>query len=160
MKRLLLIRHAKSSWNYPHLDDHDRPLNKRGKRDRISMAAHLAERGERLDVIYTSSAMRALSLAESLSEQLQVALVKQRSLYTFSAASLGSAVSELPQHYQSVAVVGHNPAVTDLVNQLTGENMDNVPTSGVVAINSTANAWQELLSAETELAYFVAPKLL
>ena len=83
MRRLLLIRHAKSSSKHHELDDHERPLNRRGERDVISMARHLADKDEHFDVIYSSTAVRALDFAQTISELTHVTLVPDLSFYTF-----------------------------------------------------------------------------
>lgn len=160
MKRLLLIRHAKSSWKFPELDDHERPLNTRGERDRWQMAEHLAGLDERLQAIHSSTAVRALCLAEAIGQTLQVTIVERQALYTFAVQQLSSALQQLPDELERVAVVGHNPAVTEFVNQFAHAGLDNVPTSGVVALHCGCRTWSNLLTSGGEIDYFVAPKLL
>lgn len=160
MRRLLIIRHAKSSWKYPDLDDHERPLNKRGERDILLMARHLADRDEALDVIYSSTATRALQLAESISEFTHTSLVPELSFYTFDADQLLEILRHLPNEAMRVAVVGHNPAVTRAVNSLCASDYDNVPTSGIVAIDCDIERWADLNSGQCELVYFDYPKKL
>ncbi len=160
MKKLLLIRHAKSSWSDPDIDDHERPLNKRGERDSLTMARHLADTDDGLDVIYTSTATRALEFAHSLSEFCNVSLVPDLSFYTFDVDELLEILRSMPDDASRVAVVAHNPAITQVVNRLSGEDFENVPTAGVVAINCHADEWRELGEAACELTYFISPKKL
>ena len=160
MKKLLLIRHAKSSWKSPELDDHDRPLNKRGERDRHRMSEYLLERAEALDAIHSSTAVRALTLAHTIGEALKVEVASRQSLYTFGAGALSSVIRQLPSALNNVAVIGHNPAFTELSNNLTKARIDNVPTSGIVSIECNFSSWSELNPEQCRLLSFVAPKLI
>lgn len=159
MRQLFLFRHAKSSWKYPELDDHERPLNKRGKRDSLFMARNFAEKLENLDIIYSSSAVRALEFAELISEFTQVDLRPDLTFYTFDDAQLMQALSELPSEVSSAAVVGHNPAITRTVNRLTDADIVNVPTSAVASIQCAIDDWSELSDAVGHLEYHEYPKL-
>lgn len=165
MHRLLLIRHAKSSWKYPDLQDHDRPLNKRGERDRWAMAEFLKDKGELPDQLVTSSAQRALKLAEAIGQTIDVPVVENSALYTFSAKALYSCLCELPDELNHIAVVSHNPAITQVANDLLESDLcddyfDNVPTSGIVALQCNINRWRDLSYQNVDLDYFVAPKLI
>lgn len=170
MKQLLLIRHAKSSWKRSHLegsdlepselDDHDRPLNARGERDSFTMARFIAESDEMLDVLYSSSAVRAISFAEKIAEFAHINLVPDLSFYTFSGDELIEIICSLPAQVQRVGIVGHNPAITQAVNRLCNEQITNVPTAGVVSIECSINEWQEIVEAPCQLSYFESPKRL
>ena len=160
MLKLLLIRHAKSSWKFPELDDHERPLNKRGQRDCLSMARHLADRHESLDVLYSSTATRALDFAQQISEFTYIELVPDLSFYTFDMDELMDILRHLPDSAERVGVVGHNPAITHAANRLTESDIQNVPTAGVVAMNSDIDSWQDLAAGCFELEYFDYPKML
>ena len=160
MRRLLLIRHAKSSWKFPDLDDHERPLNGRGERDSISMARHLADKDEMLDVIYSSSAIRALEYAERISEFTNISLVPELSFYTFDVDELIEILRHLPDSAERVAIVAHNPAITQAVNRLTGSEINNVPTAGIAAIDCNIDTWTDIRQGVCELAYFEYPKML
>lgn len=160
MKKLLLIRHAKSSWNDPDLDDHERPLNSRGERDSITMARYLADIDEGLEVIYTSTAIRALEFAHTLSEFCNVSLVPDLSFYTFDVDELLEILRSLPDEANRVAIVAHNPAITQVVNRLCLADLDNVPTAGIAAIECDIDEWRELSQAHCELDYFTSPKIL
>ena len=160
MKNLLLIRHAKSSWKNPDLDDHDRPLNKRGERDRITMTEFLADSGASIELIRSSSALRALRFAEAISESTGVELISDPDLYTFSTDRLVELIRELDDGLNTVAVVGHNPAITLTVNRLTGADLDNVPTAGIAVLSFNLAHWAEADDGKAELVYFQAPKML
>jgi len=162
VRKLLLIRHAKSSWKHEELDDHERPLNKRGERDIITMARHLADKDLALDVIFSSTATRALDFAQMLSNFLQVSLVPDLSFYTFSEDEMLEILRNLPDNASRVAVVAHNPAITRVVNQITQEQIDNVPTAGIAEIDCSIESWAELgaLEGQSELNSFEYPKMI
>jgi len=159
MRRLLLIRHAKSSHKFDELDDHERPLNKRGQRDSVTMARLISDKNEPLDVIYSSTAVRALDFAQIISEFTHITLVPELSFYTFDVDELIEILRSLPNNLYNVAIVTHNPAITQAVNRLTNQQLKNVPTSGVVAINCPIDEWADLLEVQSELDYFDYPKM-
>jgi phosphohistidine phosphatase len=158
MRKLLLIRHAKSSWKFPDLDDHERPLNKRGERDVLTMARQLEERDEALEVIYSSTATRALDYAQTLSAFTHTSLIPDLSFYTFDDEQLLEILRHLPDEVERAAVVAHNPAVTLAVNHLTASDFDNVPTAAIVAIKCDVDHWADLNSGQCEIDYFDYPK--
>jgi len=159
MRKLLLIRHAKSSWKDLELDDHERPLNRRGERDSLTMARHLADQDEPLDILYSSTAIRALDFAQQISEFTYVDLVPDLSFYTFDVDELIEILRHLPDSAERVAVIAHNPAITQAVNRLAGEDIKNVPTAGIVALSSFIDTWAELDAGSFELEYFDYPKM-
>ena len=159
MRKLLLIRHAKSSHKYPHLKDHDRPLNKHGERDRFAIGQWLAQKEKSLQIIISSTAVRSASLAETLGQYTKVPIKLSRDLYTFDECELFEAIKHIPGKYQNIAVIAHNPAVTEVVNYLGGD-IANLPTSGIAAFECKLQSWQELSLKKCQLNYFVAPKLI
>jgi len=168
MKTIYLIRHAKSSWKYPELDDHERPLNKRGERDSITIARYFqscewqSQTGEfaGFDVIYSSTATRALDLAQTISDFCHTSLVPDLSFYTFDADELLEILRNLPDHANCVAIVAHNPAITQVVNRLTVSQIANVPTAGVASIDCPLDSWHELDDGLCDLVSFITPKML
>jgi phosphohistidine phosphatase len=158
LKRLLLIRHAKSSWDYPELSDHERPLNKRGRKDAPMMAQRLADISENLEAIISSTAVRALGIAEPIAGLMETDIIKSSQLYTFSSSDLFESILMLPDQYQKVGMVGHNPAITILTNHLLDNIIDNVPTSGIVALNCNIESWSDFSADCCELDYFDYPK--
>lgn len=160
MKTLFLIRHAKSSWKDADIDDHERPLNARGERDSLSMSRYLSERDEIIEVIYSSTAIRALDFAQSLSDFTGVTLVPDLTFYTFDVDELYEILKHLPDTLSQVAVVGHNPAITAAVNRVAAQDYDNIPTAAIVKIECDIDEWSQLYAGCGELSYFVAPKML
>lgn len=159
-KRIHCIRHAKSCWDDPSLDDHDRPLNKRGQRDVVHIVEYFKAHEARVTCVCSSTALRARALAEPLALALDKPLILSDALYTFSFDSLLDACKQLPDHYSAIAVVGHNPAMTRLVNYLGAGEIDNLPTSGVASFDCSMDSWQKLSPSHTKFHRLVTPKLL
>ena len=160
-KEILLVRHAKSSWDDPYLDDHDRPLNARGLRNAPEMGKRLQGYGIRPRVWISSTALRAITTAEIIAEQVgfpQDQIQRTKDLYHASATELQEIISELDDQIDSVVFFGHNPGVTSLVANLYGLPIDNVPTCGVVHLQFNENTWSAVSSAPPARAYFDFPK--
>ena len=160
MRKLILIRHAKSSWKHPNIDDHDRPLNKRGKRDVERMPKYFKDREEALDQIYSSTARRATCFAKRISEAFCVPISNRSELYTFSADALFQFIRQLPSEVNRLAIVGHNPAITSVANRLLADKFHNISTSGIVAINLELDEWHNLEGVVGSLDYYIYPKLI
>ncbi len=160
-KQLLLCRHAKSSWNEAVLSDIERPLNKRGKRDAPEMGRRLAHRGIRPDLILTSTAVRARTTATCLAAELgyaQEQLQVRTDLYAATVPSLLALLQEQEPQYPTIMLVGHNPECTSLANFLGGLHIENIPTCGIVALEFTLTAWQDLAAGKGTLLFFDVPK--
>ena len=123
MKSLLILRHAKSSWKHPELTDHDRPLNKRGKRDAPRMGEIL--RSEHLipEAIISSTAARAHATAEAVAKAsgYKGEVTLNRSLYAVGPEAYLDVLHDLSDDYVRVLIVGDNPGLEELVEMLTGE---------------------------------------
>jgi phosphohistidine phosphatase len=150
MKTLLILRHAKSSWKDPYLADHDRPLNKRGKRDAPIMGLLLREKGLLPDLILCSTAKRARKTVESVVESSgydgQVQLT--RDFYQAYPVAFFTILGEIPDEYQRVMIVGHNPDLEELVEMLTGD-YELMPTAALAQVGLPIQSWEEL-NEETE----------
>lgn len=161
MKTLTLIRHAKSSWKDPTLRDFDRPLNKRGYRNAPFMGQLLNERGVNFDRVYSSPARRAIDTAKYICTEIDHDLdeiKKDPSLYHADADDLLDFIGALDDELNDVALVGHNPALTELTNLLSAEPIDNVPTSGIVLFQVDIEHWRDLSKAKATLLGFEYPK--
>ena len=166
MKTLYLLRHAKSSWDNPALSDGDRPLNARGERDAPRMGAAIGTRLSPL-VFYVSPAERAQQTFRKLCttwpglEALHG--ITTHALYTFDYRQVLDWVSACGVEDDTLALVGHNPAFTELVCYLVNPDaLDNLPTAGWVEIGVPIDRWQDIQSArhEGELRYRLFPKML
>jgi phosphohistidine phosphatase len=160
MKTLLVLRHAKSSWNDPALDDHERPLNKRGRRDAPRMGELVREYGLIPDVVISSDAVRARLTAEAVAEEARYAgeiLVDPR-LYMARPADIVSLLPTVRENAETVMIVGHNPGLEKLVEQLTGERQD-LPTAALAQIVLPIDQWRDLkLSTRGTLVGLWRPK--
>ena len=160
-KLLYLVRHAKSSWSDPSLSDRDRPLNKRGRRSAPDMGRRLAAQDHLPELIISSPAKRAFSTARKIAKELgydRSEIMKDESLYFSGTGGMLDLLESLDDGYQKVMIVGHNPAMTSLMNILSGSSIDNMPTCAVAVIDYPMASWSELRSAEGQLLAYDFPK--
>jgi phosphohistidine phosphatase len=160
MKNLLLIRHAKSSWDDASLSDRERPLNKRGKRDAPYMGKLLWKTGFQPDVVLSSPAKRALKTAKLIAEEIDYPKKKidiREDIYAQGVEALLEIVAGLDDDWERVALVGHNPALTDLANRLSGAEIDNIPTCGLVLVEFVRPHWGDCAREGGALAWFERP---
>ena len=161
MKTLLLVRHAKSSWDNAQLNDMDRPLNDRGKRDAPVMAQRLIQANIKIELFVSSPARRARSTAEIFIREFggkttDILLIPD--LYHASLPTFKEVVSGLDEKAGSAALFSHNPGITAFVNTLTSVRLDNMPTCGIFAVTSLAATWSEFLTSGTTFWFFDYPK--
>jgi phosphohistidine phosphatase len=160
-KEVLLVRHAKSSWDDPSLDDHDRPLNDRGLRNAPEMGTRLHGCSVRPDLWISSTALRAITTAEIIAEQVVFPIdqiQRTKDLYHASATELQEFIGELDDQFGTAILFGHNPGMTSLVANLYGLPIDNLPTCGVVHLQFDDDNWSAVSSAPPARAYFDFPK--
>lgn len=162
MKTLYLVRHAKSSWNDMTLDDFDRPLNKRGKRDAPVMAQWLKDTITQLDAIISSPAKRAKSTAKQFADRFELEVEYHKSLYHAGQEEILSSVYGANDNHSRIAIFGHNPGFTYLANNYADDNnyIDNVPTCGIVAVESSAEKWSDINDENSKIKFFMYPKKL
>ena len=161
MKRLYLIRHAKSSWSEPGLDDFHRPLNNRGKNDGVTMAKRLAAAGIRPDLVVASPAVRAKQTARLMAEGTGYepdAIQYDKNLYLGSLSYHCSLLPALFQEVEELFLVGHNQTISELAEYLCGQTLGNVPTSGIVAIEYPGEKGFSRAAGCGQLAFFWFPK--
>lgn len=161
MKLLTLIRHAKSDWRDCSEPDIKRSLNERGKLDAPLMGSIIRDRGFSFDRIYTSPAKRCRDTAHLIAENLfhpTRNIKEEKWLYSFDQNDLYERILDFRNRHRSIALVAHNPAVTDLVNRLCDENIPNMPTCAVVVIRLDTRFWSELPYCTKEIAYYDYPK--
>jgi phosphohistidine phosphatase len=161
VKYLYLIRHAKSSWSDPSLDDFDRPLNKRGKKDGPVMAKRLADRGVRPDLVVSSPAKRAKKTASYMAKGTGYGKSNIRyhdSLYLGSLSYHLQLIDSLFEKVDVLFLVGHNHTITELGEYLTGISLGNVPTCGIVAVLYDQKEGFETEPGAGKLTFFDFPK--
>lgn len=161
MRTLFLIRHAKSSWDTPGLRDFNRPLNERGLHDAPKMAKILVKQGVTPDLLVSSPAKRALSTALIFAEVFDVAdeaVVREQDIYEADPADIFQIISRLPDSAQTVLLFGHNPTLTEVANRFSENFIDNVPTCGVVQIESAADSWRLFYEGNANVKACFFPK--
>jgi phosphohistidine phosphatase len=145
MKSVLILRHAKSSWKHQDVNDHDRPLNKRGKRDAPHMGELIQDKHLVPDFIISSTAKRAHSTAKAVAKAAGYKgdITLNQSLYVAPPTAYIDVLHDLPNKYARVLMVGHNPGLEQLVNMLSGEE-HTMPTCSLVHVQLRMNGWTEI----------------
>ncbi|WP_163397837.1 SixA phosphatase family protein [Flavobacterium fluviatile] len=156
MKNLILIRHAKSSWEAP-LKDFDRPLMKRGILDAHCVSGAISKFLPKTYTIWSSTAARALEtaiiFAQNLSYPLESILFKDE-LYTFDERHLEKVIKSCDNSLESVILFGHNEAITNFVNKFGDVFIENVPTSGFVSLQFDSESWNTIDKGKTQKTIF------
>ncbi|MGQ9804611.1 MAG: SixA phosphatase family protein [Chlorobiales bacterium] len=161
MKQLYLIRHAKSSWDFPDLTDFERPLNKRGLRDAPFMGMILREKQIAPERFLSSPAKRALLTAQLFANAMNYPvehIATDMRIYEASRQTLLEVIQSLPDELESVALFCHNPAVTELANFLSDKHLENVPTCGVFSVALASPTWRSLGQGKCIFNFFLYPK--
>ena len=144
-KLLLILRHAKSSWEFAELSDHDRPLNNRGKRDALRIGKKLLKEGVVPQLIISSSAIRASSTALKVAKGCgyQGEIIVENSLYGSGYTEYLNAVKKKDDRYDIIMLVGHNPHSEQLLDILTG-TMNTMSTCTVACVELSIASWNEI----------------
>jgi phosphohistidine phosphatase len=165
MKRLYLLRHAKSSWKDTTLPDHERPLSGRGRRAAKSIARHLRGRGIEPDLVLCSTARRARETLDRIESALGASTVEvEGGLYAASAHALLERVRSVPDTVESVLLIGHNPSLQELAIDLArpsaaaDELAAKYSTAALATLELQALSWRELDHGGAELVEFVRPR--
>jgi phosphohistidine phosphatase len=161
MKILTLFRHAKSSWDHPELADRDRPLNKRGERDAPAMAERLKEAGIRPSLILSSPAVRTWKTARKVAKQIGYPLEflqREPGLYHAGVNKLLDIIAVQDDGFNNIVLIGHNPGLTDLANELEPGLTSNIPTSGFVTFRIDTDDWDLRRRGSVELVAHDYPK--
>jgi len=165
MKKLYLVRHAKSSWADMGMDDFDRPLNERGEKDAPHMAKLLKHHDIIPDRMISSPAKRALSTCLAFAQVLkfdEASIVTDKKLYHASADTILSVLAKLKDHTGEeedvVLLFGHNPGITEFANALLNVGIDNMPTCAVVGATLDIDSWADISFGCGKLDSFEYPK--
>jgi phosphohistidine phosphatase SixA len=163
LRRLIVMRHAKSSWKSEALDDHARPLNKRGRREAPLVGGRLQEMGWTPEVVLCSDALRAretlAAILDEFSPRPQVAYLP--ALYHGGIHELRKAVAGLSPEMKIVLALGHNPGWQDAVDWLCGEEVE-LKTASAALLESSGDTWRDALHGEGawQLIDILRPKAL
>ncbi|MER3499178.1 MAG: phosphohistidine phosphatase [Chitinophagaceae bacterium] len=160
-KTLLLIRHAKSSWDDPSQPDFERPLNERGKRDAPEMAKKIKKKVQ-IDAFVSSPAKRAKKTCQAFAEAFKFNkdnIIYKDELYEAIEENFLNVIESFDDDLETVAVFSHNPGITDFANLLSDEvRIDNMPTCSVFAVKLHTNRWADIRQAKREFMFFDSPK--
>jgi len=146
MKRLILIRHAKSDWGDASTRDVDRTINQRGQRDAAEMGRRLAERALMPDLFTASTATRARLSSELICEAMGFPagqIVWRDELYLAAPSTMLDIIRSTDDHINSLALLAHNPGISELAERLSRQHGIDMPTSGIVCLQSTISHWRE-----------------
>lgn len=157
MKKLILIRHAKSSWE-GNVQDFDRPISQSGTQAAIKVAELSKKYFDRNALILISAAKRTTETAQIFASTWNIQLTKENlrnELYTFDSFQLEKNVKSFPNDSQNCILFVHNSAITDFVNKFGDIFIDNVPTSGFVLITFEVEHWHEINKGKTEKIIFL-----
>lgn len=159
MKTLFVLRHAKSSWDHPHLSDFDRPLNGRGEKAAPAMGEFMREKGLVPEVVIASPAKRARMTAERASAggEFEAQIIFDDRIYGAGASSLVYVISGIDDRYGSAMIVGHNPGFEMLVRALTREG-GRMPTAALAVIDLGIDKWSEVESGAGTLRGLFLPR--
>lgn len=162
VKTLLIVRHAKSSWDIGTLTDFERPLNDRGKKDAPLMAKRLIDRKILINTFVSSPAKRAKKTAELFCEaygKKEGDILLVSILYHAEVNNFYEAIEQLDILSDTIAIFSHNPGITEFVNTLTDAvHIDNMPTCGVFAIRIQTEKWTDFKKAKKQFLFFDYPK--
>lgn len=148
MRRLTLLRHAKTEAQHSGQEDWDRELEPRGQQDAPEMARRLRERKLKPDLVITSPAVRAVTTARIFVRELHLAATKlheDERLYLASPKVIKEVIRELGGKAQHLLIVGHNPGLTEFAERVSAErNIDNMPTCALYTVEFDIDDWSEL----------------
>jgi phosphohistidine phosphatase len=169
VKKLTLLRHAKSGWDDPVARDFDRPLNARGKRAALRIGQYLRDNDLHYDHVLSSPAIRCVETIEQLAQGVgeTIAPSWDKRIYLASAVSLLDVVQETDDRHDSLLLVGHNPGLEDLVLMLVPDRIDDeardqveekFPTASLAEISFPVERWDDVRPNGGTLSLFVRPR--
>lgn len=170
MRRLMLLRHAKSDWTAPGAKDHDRPLNSRGRESAPKMGTYMVRHALIPDLIVASTATRVRETLDLLLPAFATApkVVYDKRLYDAQADTMLSVIKETPRTVHNLLLVGHNPGLAELAALLMASGdvetrqrlLEKFPTAGLAVIDFALDDWAKLHPKAGRLDRFVVPRTL
>ena len=159
-KILYLMRHAEAVWMHSGQRDFDRPLAPKGELDAKEMGQRLKARGDLPDIMLSSPARRATQTTEIIATELDHpfdAMIFRETIYEAGVSDLLDIIQSLNNDYGSAMLIGHNPSISWLINQLTGEHIANAPTGSIATLRTFSPRWEDSNSGTADLLDFDAP---
>jgi phosphohistidine phosphatase len=161
MKTLYLIRHAKSSWDYPELEDFERPLTKRGRNSALLMGTILKKLKAAPDLVISSPANRAAMTARMLADAIHYPLAKiqySESIYLADETVLIQVIKNINNSVNRAMLIGHNPGLTALANSIGDQPINDIPTGGVCCMDLKIASWKGIREHGGKLRFFEFPR--
>ena len=161
MKTLYLIRHAKSSWSYPELEDFERPLSNRGRKSALLMGAILKKLKAAPDLMISSPANRAAMTARMIADVIHYPLDKiqySETIYLADETVLIQVIKNMNNSVNRAMLIGHNPGLTGLANYLGDQPINDIPTGGVCCMDLKIASWRGIREHGGKLRFFEFPK--
>ena len=161
MKRLYVVRHAKASWSNNVSSDYERPLDSKGESDIKKLSLYLKSKNYTPEYILTSAAKRTLETSKIISsvlfDKIIPPLKEEPLIYEASETTFLNIISSIDSKYNSLMIVGHNPTITSLINEVSDAIIDHVPTSGIAVIDFKQPNWI-IKSNSGKIIEFIYPK--
>lgn len=155
MKKLILVRHAKSDWP-EETEDFDRPLADKGLEDAMNMSRFLKNNSIAIDYLVSSPAVRALNTCKIFNQTYQLNFMTDEKLYNPSEKNFESVIYDLDDNHSAVAFFSHNNGISNFANSIS-ENIFHFPTCGVAGFEIDCNLWSEFDGADKKLLFFYEP---
>lgn len=162
MKKIYLVRHAKSSWEKAGINDHERPLNQRGIADAPVMASLLAEKHSIPEKLISSTAVRAHQTAKFFAEVFGYkpeSIQTEKHLYHADIEDLLGAINAADESCDHICLFAHNPGITYFANLICEANIDNVATCGILLMHADVKHWHEIDANDIVLDHYLFPKM-
>ena len=160
-KKLIVIRHAKSSWDTPGISDFDRPLNGRGRKNAPEMGRRLKQSGIQPDLMLSSPARRAISTAQAIAAVLGYPaqdIATDFDLYLAGAHTILRVLRGQNDAHKCIMLFSHNEGITDFANMLSGHYLDNLPTAGVIGFTFRCASWSEIAPHKGKFCFYDYPR--
>ena len=161
MKTLYLARHAKSSWSQAGQQDHERPLTEKGVERTKKIIEFLKRHKPLPEYIVSSHAVRAYETAKMVAQELDYPEKKisiEKKLYLNGPDSIMNVVFSLPDEKKSAIIIGHNPCMTKFVNNFLSNEIESLPTSGLVCVEFEADRWGDIPLGKKKVKFVIYPK--
>lgn len=161
MKTLYIIRHGKSTWDFPNLPDQERPLIDRGVNRTKKVVRELNKHSASAGLIISSHAKRAHETAKLIAAGINYPIDNIHvipELYNADADNILDLIFAVDDNVDSVMIIGHNPALTQFSNMFLDEKIDCLPTSGTICIAFETKNWTEIISASHKTGFIIFPK--
>ena len=159
MKKLFIIRHAKSDWGDENLDDFDRPLNEKGIKDCALIGKYLKQKNEKIDIILSSPALRAHTTAKLLAKELDFNknIMQNQYIYEPFVAAIQELISYIHDDNDTAILVGHNPGVSTLAYMLC-DSREELKTASIVEISFSCDSWMDVNKNNATFISYTKPK--